>query len=68
MGSILLRLSARKMKLIKNYLCSTMSKDRLNSLAMISIDWQLTQKLDFKDITHDFAMRKVRRLAFGVGL
>lgn len=54
-----------KLKLIKNYLRSTMCQERLNSLAMLSIESQLAQKLDFKDIIHDFATKKVRRMAFG---
>lgn len=55
-----------KMKIIKNYLRSNMSQERLNGLAMLSIERQLAKKLDFKDIIEDFATRKVRRMAFGV--
>lgn len=47
--------SFSKMKLIKNYLCSTMSQERLNSLAMLSIECQLVQKLDLEDKINDFA-------------
>ena len=55
-----------KMKIIKNYLRSNMSQERLNGLAMLSIERQLAKKPDFKDIIDDFATRKVRCMAFGV--
>ncbi|KAG8444242.1 hypothetical protein GDO86_009431 [Hymenochirus boettgeri] len=51
-----------KLSLIKNYQRSTMSEQRLNSLAVISIENELAKKLDFKDLIKDFANRKVRRL------
>lgn len=54
-----------KLKLIKNYLRSTMSQDRLCSLAMLSIESQLARKLDFKDLISDFASKKARRWALG---
>lgn len=52
-----------KLKLVKNYLRSTMSQKKLCSLAMISIESQLSRKLDFKDIINDFASQKARRWA-----
>ena len=55
-----------KMKLIKNYLHSTVSRGSLNGLAVLSIERQLAQKLDFKDIINDFAIRKLQRLTFEV--
>ena len=51
-----------KFKLIKNYLRSKMSQERLNRLAMLSIE--LAKKLDFNDLIDDFATTKVRRMAF----
>lgn len=53
-----------KMKLIKNYLRSTMSQERLNSLALLSIESQLARQLDFKDLIRDFATKKTRQWAF----
>ena len=53
-----------KLKLIKNYLCSKMSQERLNGLAMLSIEHKLAKKLDFNDLIDDFATTKVRRMAF----
>ena len=52
------------MKLVKNYLRSTMSQDRLNSLALLSIESQLARALDFKDLIRDFANKKTRQWAF----
>ena len=54
-----------KLKMIKNYLRSTMSPERLCSLAMLSIESQLARKLDFKDLISDIAHEKARRWAFG---
>lgn len=54
-----------KLKMIKNYLRSTMSQERLCSLAMLSIESQLARKLEFKDLMGDFASRKARRWALG---
>ncbi|XP_031755183.1 uncharacterized protein LOC116409794 [Xenopus tropicalis] len=51
-----------KLSLIKNYLRSTMNEQRLNSLAMLSIEHELANKLDFKELIKDFARSKVRRL------
>uniref|UniRef100_A0A1A8C8N8 HAT C-terminal dimerisation domain-containing protein n=3 Tax=Nothobranchius TaxID=28779 RepID=A0A1A8C8N8_NOTKA len=53
-----------KLKLVKNYLRSTMSQDRLNSLALLSIESQLAKGLDFKDLISDFANMKTRQWAF----
>ncbi|KAL6491532.1 hypothetical protein MHYP_G00018770 [Metynnis hypsauchen] len=53
-----------KMKLIKNYLRSTTSQDRLNGLAMLSIEHEMAQGLDFSELINNFAIKKVRRMAF----
>ena len=49
-------------KLIKNYLRSTMSQERLNSLAILAIECELAKQVDFKDIIKDFASRKIRKM------
>jgi hAT family C-terminal dimerisation region len=38
--------SFSKLKLIKNYLRSTMSAERLSDLAMLSIEYECAKKLD----------------------
>ncbi|XP_075060835.1 zinc finger MYM-type protein 1-like [Mixophyes fleayi] len=55
-----------KLALIKNYLCLTMSEQHLNSLALLSIEHELAQKLNFLDLIQDFASSKVRRWSTNV--
>ncbi|XP_040264864.1 zinc finger MYM-type protein 1-like [Bufo bufo] len=52
-----------KLALIKNYLRSTMSEQRLNSLALLSIEHELARQLNFKDLINEFAEAKVRRMS-----
>ena len=44
---------------------STMTQDSLNDLAVLSIESEVTRKIDFTDIIIDmFAMKKARKGAF----
>ena len=52
--------SFSKLKLIKSYLRSTMSQDRLSGLAIISINHTITEQISYDD----FASRKARRIRF----
>ncbi len=54
-----------KLKLVKNSLRSTQTKERFNSLARLSIESQLSRQLDLIDIISDFANKKVRQWDFG---
>lgn len=56
--------SFSKLKLIKTYLRSTISQERLNNLAMLSIESDITKTLDFKMILKDFANKKARKVCF----
>ena len=56
--------SFSRLKLIKNYLRSTMHQDRLNHLAIIAIERDLSRKQNFDTILHDFAARKARKVRF----
>lgn len=47
---------------IKNCLRSTTSQDRLNHLAVLTIENDLTTRLDFEDVITEFANTKVRRV------
>jgi hypothetical protein len=50
-----------KLKLLKNHMRSTISQERLNSLATIFIEKKLLDEIDIDIIINDFASRLVRR-------
>jgi len=52
--------SFSKLKLIKSYLRSTMSQERLTGLAMISINHKIAEQISYDDLIDDFASRKAR--------
>lgn len=52
-----------KLKLIKSYLRSSMSQDRLNSLAVLSIEKALAKQLNFDEIIDKFARIKARKVS-----
>ena len=56
--------SFSKLKIIKSYLLSTMSDDRLSGLSILFIEKDYDQKLDFEDINADFASAKARKVQF----
>ena len=56
--------SFSKLKLIKNYLRSTMSQDRLCGRALISIEKDVACKLRYNDLIAEFAAKKTRKVNF----
>ena len=54
--------SFSKLNIIKNFMQSTMTQDRL--IAVLSIESEVTRKIDFTDIIDMFAMKKARKGAF----
>lgn len=54
--------SFSKLKIIKNYLRSTMSQERLVGLATMSIEFDILNELDVNSIISEFAERKARRV------
>ena len=61
--------SFSKLKLIKTYLRTTMSQERLSGLAMISIKNEYLDKLNYDDLIEKFASKNARSSNFfGVGL
>lgn len=46
---------------IKTYLRSTMKQDRLNFLAVLALNADLVQKIDYNELINDFAIKKCRR-------
>ncbi|PWA88855.1 zinc finger MYM-type protein 1 [Artemisia annua] len=55
--------SFSKLKLLKSYLRSTMSQDRLNGLAMISIESDMLENMNYESLIEDFASKNARRTA-----
>ena len=58
--------SFSKLKLIKNYLRSTMTQDRLIGLARLSIESELAREIDFRDVIKAFARKKARKALLNV--
>lgn len=52
--------SFSKLRLIKNYLRSTMSQERLSNLSIISIESQCVDELNISDIVDQFAVKRSR--------
>ena len=50
--------SFSKLKLITNFMWSTMTQERLDDLATLSIESELARKLEFDEITNSFALEK----------
>ena len=56
--------SFSKLKLIKNFLQSPMSQERLSGLALLSIENERAKNLDFRKVIQQFASAKARRKNF----
>ena len=56
--------SYSRLKIIKNHLRSTMSDDRLSSLAVLSIEHEVTKSLEHDDVLSEFASKKAREAPF----
>ncbi|XP_020415594.1 uncharacterized protein LOC109948089 [Prunus persica] len=56
--------SFSKLKLLKSYLRSTMSQERLNGLALISTESELLEKLDYEHLIDEFSSKNSRRSIF----
>ena len=54
--------SFSKMKLIKTYFRSTIAQDRMDGLAMLSIEQAIAKELDLEDMIKSFAIVKQERL------
>ena len=57
-------ISFSKLKLIKSYLRSTMSQERLSELAILPIKKEMLAKLECKNLISNFASQKARKINF----
>jgi hypothetical protein len=55
--------SFSKLKLIKNYLRSTMGQERLSSLAIVSIENEVANSINYDNVINQFATAKARKVA-----
>ena len=56
--------SFSKLKLVKNYLRSTMAQERLEGLALLSIEQGTARKLNLSKVIDRFAEMKARKKEF----
>ena len=56
--------SFSKLKLIKSYLRSTMSQERLSGLTILSIEKEMLEELKYKNLISNFASQKARKIDF----
>lgn len=56
--------SFSKLKLLKNYLRSTMSQERLNGLAICCVEKDVLDNIDLDTVINDFASKNARRSRF----
>jgi hypothetical protein len=54
--------SFSKLKLLKSYLRSTMTRQRLTDLATISLESGLLDKIEYDHIVEEFILRNTRRM------
>ena len=52
--------SFSKLKLLKSYLRSTMTQERLNDLAMIALEGDLLEKIDYERIIEEFISKNTQ--------
>ncbi|XP_015433463.1 PREDICTED: zinc finger MYM-type protein 1-like [Dufourea novaeangliae] len=54
--------SFSRLKLIKNYLRSSISQERFSSLAILSIESEVANSIDFDDVIKDLSSKKARKI------
>ena len=56
--------SFSKLKLLKSYLRSTITQERLNDLSMIALEGDLLEKIDYECIIEEFISKNTQRMTF----
>ena len=59
--------SFSKLKLLKSYLRSTMTQERLSGLAMISIENEILESINYEESINQFAIKNARRVSRIIG-
>ena len=54
--------SFSKLKLLKSYMRSTMTQERLTGLATIALENDILEKINYKDMIEDFISKNTRRM------
>ncbi|XBH75887.1 hypothetical protein VPH35_102613 [Triticum aestivum] len=55
-------ISFSKLKLLKFYMRTTMTQQRLNDLATIALESEVLEKIDYEDILEDFISKNTKRM------
>ncbi|GJZ06063.1 zinc finger MYM-type protein 1 [Tanacetum coccineum] len=55
--------SFSRLKLLKSYMRSTMSQERLNGLTLIAIENRVLESVDYEDLVNNFASKNARIMA-----
>lgn len=56
--------SFSRLKVIKNCHRSSMTQERLNSLAIMAIEYDVLQNIEFQDVLKEFTAKKLRKKNF----
>ena len=59
-----MHLDMKILKLIKSYLKLTMSQQKLSGLAILSIENEMLEELDYKNLISQFVSQKARKIDF----
>jgi hypothetical protein len=54
--------SFSKLKLVKSYLRSSMTQERLNGLTIIALESDVLEQIKYGDLIEDFTSRNTRRM------
>ena len=54
--------SFSRLKLTKSYIRSIMSQQRLNVLALLSVEKEFLQEIDYDNLINDFTSQKTRKI------
>ena len=56
--------SFSKLKIIKTYLRSTMSQQRLNKLTLLSIEKEMLNEINYDNLINNFTSQKAQKINF----